>query len=96
MASALWALRILAPPHGSVLERCVMEHYGREAGYVFAWANLFTRALWPLGLVMLIYGLAGVGPGAEGTEAIPWYSMQLLLLVWGLIVTGLSSSRSSV
>lgn len=69
----LWGLRIVQPPTGTVLEECILDHYGREArafgeiptafrpfaellgrfrlligqvGYVFAWANLFTRSLW--------------------------------------------------
>ena len=59
----LWGLRIVQPPGGTVLEECILDHYGREVaafksllgrvldlfrqvGYVFAWANLFTRSLW--------------------------------------------------
>ena len=64
-----WALRLVPPEHGSVLERCLLEHYGRETGYVFAWANLFTRGMWCLALPMLIYGVVNVGPAKAGVDA---------------------------
>ncbi|CAK9115024.1 unnamed protein product [Durusdinium trenchii] len=91
-----WALRLVPPEHGSVLERCLLEHYGRETGYVFAWANLFTRGMWCLALPMLIYGVVNVGPAKAGVDSIPWYSLQLLTIAWGICLTIFGSSRRSV
>jgi len=92
----LWGLRLVAPPSGGVVERCIMEHYGREVGYVFNWANLFTRGLWLLALPMLILGILDVGPGTVGAESSPWYCMQILVIAWGLGITAASSSRQAV
>ena len=92
----LWGIRLLPPKNGSILARCIMEHYGRETGYVFAWDNLFARALWVLALPMLIFGLANVGPAAAGVDSIPWYIMQILTVLWGLCIIAYGSSRRSV
>lgn len=93
---ALWAIRILPPKHGSILARCIMEHYGRETSYVFAWDNLFARGLWALALPMLVFGLANAGPKTPGVESIPWYVMQIFTLIWGLCLIAFGSSRRSV
>lgn len=90
---ALWAVRLLPPENGSILERCLLEHYGRETGYVFAWANLFTRGLWALALPGLIYGLIAVD--IQMTSLL-WYSLQLITVLWGLCITMFGSSRRSV
>ncbi|CAK9094097.1 unnamed protein product [Durusdinium trenchii] len=55
----LWGLRIVQPPGGTVLEECILDHYGREVGYVFAWANLFTRSLWVLTILCLFFYICG-------------------------------------
>lgn len=92
----LWALRMIPPENGSILEKCIMDHYGRETGYVFAWANLFTRGLWVISLPMLIFGIANVKPGEIGVNSLAWYILQLLTLIWALGMATMASSRQAV
>ena len=92
----LWALRLLPPENGAILERCILEHYGRETGYVFAYGNLFTRALWAISLPALIFGIAGVRPQSYGLDSLAWYVMQVLTVLWGTVLAIFGSSRQSV
>lgn len=92
----LWALRLLPPENGAILERCILEHYGRETGYVFAYGNLFTRALWAISLPALIFGIAGVRPQSYGVDSLWWYVMQVLTVLWGFVLALFGSSRQAV
>lgn len=92
----LWAVRLLPPEHGSILEKCLTEHYGRETAYVFHWANLFTRGLWIMSLPMLIFGVCSVKPSNIGVDSLPWYILQVLTILWGLGITVFGCSRQAV
>eukprot|EP00438_Fugacium_kawagutii_P013964 Skav202192 [mRNA] locus=scaffold191:13755:17530:- [translate_table: standard] len=92
----LWAVRLLPPEHGSILEKCVTEHYGRETAYIFHWANLFTRGLWVMSLPMLIFGVCSVKPSNIGVDSLAWYILQVLTILWGLGITVFGCSRQAV
>jgi len=92
----LWALRIVQPPGGTVLEECILDHYGREVGYVFAWANLFTRSLWVLTSLCLIFYICGARAQLGGYEGVLWYAMQFCILCWAICLNALAGSRKSV
>ena len=92
----LWAIRLMPPENGSIQEKCVLDHYGRETGYVFAWANLFTRGLWIMALPSLIFGIANVRPSNVGVDSLAWYLLQLLTILWGLGMVIFGSSRQVV
>ncbi|CAK9043929.1 PDZ domain-containing protein [Durusdinium trenchii] len=66
----LWGLRIVQPPGGTVLEECILDHYGREVGYVFAWANLFTRSLWVLTILCLFFYICGARAQLGGFQGV--------------------------
>ena len=92
----LWALRVMPPENGSILEKCIMEHYGTETSYVFDWANLFTRGLWIMSLPMLIFGAASVKPSDFGVDSLAWYILQGLTILWGLGMACFGCSRQAV
>ncbi|CAE7317553.1 unnamed protein product [Symbiodinium sp. CCMP2456] len=92
----LWALRIIQPPGGTVLEECLLDHYGREVGYVFAWTNVFVRSLWVLTAVCLAFWIAGARPQMGGYEGTLWYLLQFLILCWAICLCAVAGSRRSV
>eukprot|EP00435_Cladocopium_sp_Y103_P065848 s2112_g27.t2 len=92
----LWALRIVQPPGGTVLEECILDHYGREVGYVFAWANLFTRSLWVLTILCLFFYICGAQAQLGGYQGVLWYAMQICILGWAICLNALAGSRKSV
>ncbi|CAJ1350085.1 unnamed protein product [Effrenium voratum] len=92
----LWALRIVQPPGGAVLEECILDHYGREVSYVFAWANVFTRFLWVLTTVCFVFHLCGARAQLGGFQGVLWYIMQFLILCWAVCLNALTGSRRSV
>ncbi|CAE7246792.1 unnamed protein product [Symbiodinium pilosum] len=83
----LWGLRIIQPPGGTVLEECLLDHYGREVGYVFAWTNLFTRSLWGLTAVCMLFWICGARPQMGGYEGVLWYILQFLILCWAICLS---------
>ncbi|CAK9043835.1 PDZ domain-containing protein [Durusdinium trenchii] len=92
----LWGLRIVQPPGGTVLEECILDHYGREVGYVFAWANLFTRSLWVLTILCLFFYICGARAQLGGFQGVLWYVMQFCILCWAICLNALAGSRKSV
>ncbi|CAE7382564.1 unnamed protein product [Symbiodinium sp. KB8] len=92
----LWALRIIQPPGGTVLEECLLDHYGREVGYVFAWTNVFVRSLWVLTAVCLAFWICGARPQMGGYEGTLWYLLQFLILCWAICLCAVAGSRRSV
>ena len=41
-----------------------------EVGYVFAWTNLFTRSLWGLTAVCMLFWICGARPQMGGYEGV--------------------------